>query len=94
MLWPDFVNGAFETAGGFFICLSIRNLHRAKVVRGVSWVHVAFFSSWGYWNLFFYPHLDQWLSFWGGAFLVAANTAWLLQIAFYLHRERATALTA
>jgi hypothetical protein len=51
-------------------------------------MHVAFFSSWGYWNLFFYPALDQWLSFVGGLLLVVANTFWLLQIAYWMRRER------
>ncbi len=88
MTLPDLINGAFESAGGFFILLSVRKLHHEKKVRGVSWVHAAFFSSWGYWNLFYYPHLDQWLSFWGGAFLVAMNTLWLLQMAYYLRAEK------
>lgn len=88
MTLPDIINGAFEAAGGFFIWLSIRKLYLEKLVRGVSWVHVAFFSSWGYWNLYFYPHLGQWMSFAGGALLVTANTIWLLQIAFYLSKER------
>ena len=83
MTWQDFVNGAFESLGGFFILLSVVKLHRDKTVRGVSWIHVAFFASWGYWNLYFYPHLDQWFSFWGGAFLVAVNTIWLGQLVYY-----------
>ena len=85
---PDLINGLFETAGGLFIMLSIRTLHRVKLVRGVSWIHVSFFSSWGYWNLYYYPTLDQWFSFWGGVFLVAANTYWLGQIVFYLLLEQ------
>jgi membrane protein YdbS with pleckstrin-like domain len=88
MFLPDFINGAFECAGGFFIWLSVRKLHHDKLVRGVSWPHVAFFSAWGLWNLWFYPHLDQWLSFVGGAVLVIVNLIWLLQIAFYLIQER------
>lgn len=81
--WPDIINGAFETLGGAFIALSVVKLHREKLVHGVSWLHVAFFSTWGYWNLYFYPHLDQWLSFAGGAILVAVNTTWLAQIVYY-----------
>lgn len=88
MSWPDLINGLFETAGGFFILMSVRNLYLAKLVRGVSWLHVGFFSSWGFWNLYFYPSIDQWLSFWGGVFLVAANTFWLGQIVYYLIKER------
>jgi hypothetical protein len=88
MTIPDMINGLFESCGGFFVLLGVLNLHRAKTVRGVSWIHVAFFSSWGYWNLYFYPHLNQWLSFSGGVFLVAVNTCWLAQIGYYLIREK------
>lgn len=88
MSLPDLVNGVFEGIGGFFIALSVIKLHRAKVVSGVSAVHVAFFSSWGFWNLFYYPHLDQWLSFWGGVLLVAVNCVWLAQIFYYNHLFR------
>jgi uncharacterized membrane protein YfcA len=85
---PDFINGTLETLGGFFIMFSVYNLHKAKLVRGVSWAHVAFFSSWGYWNLYYYPSLDQWFSFWGGAFLVTVNTYWLGQMIYYLIKEK------
>lgn len=88
MTLPDILNGLFESCGGFFIGLSILKLHREKLVRGVSWTHVAFFSTWGFWNLYFYPHLDQWFSFWGGAALVAANATWLGQIVYYNHRAK------
>lgn len=88
MNWMDFVNGTFESLGGFFILLSVVKLYHDKRVRGVSWIHAAFFSSWGYWNLAYYPHLGQWMSFIGGAFLVAVNTVWLLQMLYYLRVER------
>jgi len=84
MTLPDLINGLFECCGGFFIALSVRKLHRDKKVKGVSWVHAAFFSAWGYWNLFYYPHLGQWLSFAGGVFLVAVNTLWLCQMWYWL----------
>jgi len=80
---PDLINGIYESLGGAFIALSVIKLHREKVVRGVSWLHVAFFSSWGIWNLYFYPHLDQWFSFYGGVVLVATNLVWLAQIVWY-----------
>lgn len=83
MMWPDAVNGAFELLGGAFIAQSILKLHREKMVRGVSWLHAGFFSVWGFWNLFYYPHLDQWLSFAGGVGIVTANTIWLGQLIWY-----------
>jgi uncharacterized membrane protein YfcA len=86
MLLPDLINGIFESCGGLFIALSVIKLHHEKIVRGVSWMHVTFFSAWGFWNLYFYPHLDQWMSFWGGLLLVAVNTVWLGQIMYYNRR--------
>lgn len=79
----DYVNGAFETLGCLFILPSILKLRREKMVRGVSWVHAGFFWSWGAWNIFYYPSLDQWCSFAGGIALFAANTIWVSQILFY-----------
>ncbi len=83
MTLPDIINGTFEGTGGFFILLSVIKLYRDKKVMGVHWGHSAFFTSWGLWNLYFYPHLGQWLSFWGGVFLVSVNAFWLGQIFWY-----------
>lgn len=88
MMLPDIINGIFESCGGFFIALSVIKLHREKIVRGVSWMHVTFFSAWGFWNLYFYPHLDQWMSFWGGFLLVTVNCVWLGQIMYYNWRNK------
>ena len=84
---PDLINGSYEALGGFMIAFSIVRLHRDKIVRGVSWVPVAFYASWGYWNLFYYPHLGQWVSFFGGVGVVAVNTVWLTQMIYYIRRE-------
>jgi hypothetical protein len=51
-------------------------------------VPIAFFTAWGWWNVMFYPALGQWCSFAGGLFMVAANAAWLVQMAFYKITER------
>ena len=88
VLGPDAINGTFEAMGAFFILLSVRKLYRDKRVRGVSWVHAGFFATWGYWNLYYYPYLDQWLSFWGGVGIVLANSIWLGQLIYYTIRER------
>lgn len=84
---PDIVTGMFEIGGMFFISLSIIQLYKDKVVRGVSWMHVAFFSTWGFWNLFYYPHLEQWWALAGGIGIVSANTTWLMQLLYYLYKE-------
>ena len=83
---PDLINGAFELLGGFVIILSIMQLHCDKIVKGVSWKHVAFFSAWGWWNIFYYPYLGQWASFAGGLFIVIFNTIWFAQMLYYLRK--------
>ncbi len=86
--WQDMVNGLFEALGAPFIFLSILKLHRDKQVCGVSWLHAGFFATWGYWNLYYYPHLGQWCSFAGGVFIVLANSIWLGQLIYYSVRSR------
>ena len=85
---PDLINSLFELIGAGFICLSIIKLHKDKQVKGVSWIHIAFFTSWGYWNMYYYPHLNQWLSFYGGLTIIMANSFWTCQILFYSWRNR------
>lgn len=84
---PDLVNGAFELVGGFALWGNVRRIMRDKAVKGVSPLYTAFFLSWGYWNLYYYPSLDQWWSFWGGLNIVIANTTWLVLMIHY-DRER------
>jgi hypothetical protein len=94
MTFPDLANGILESLGGFFIALSCAKLYREKIVRGVSWIHVSFFSVWGVWNLYYYPHLDQWLSFFGGTLLFTMQFVWLCQIVYYNWRNKPHVMTA
>lgn len=80
---PDMVTGTFEALASLFICLSIHKLYKDKFVAGISYIHVAFFAAWGYWNLYFFPHYELWYSFTGGMFVVLANTIWLTQLLYY-----------
>lgn len=84
IFWQDAVNGIFEMAGAPFIFLSVLKLYKDKEVKGVSWAATAFFSSCGLWNLYFYPFMGAWLSFFGGLALVLVNLIWLAQIVYYL----------
>lgn len=83
MDWFDLVNGCFELGGSFAIMLSIMKLNKDKLVAGVSWVHTAWFASWGLFNIFYYTHLGQPLSFYGGVAIVICNTIWLCQLIYY-----------
>jgi hypothetical protein len=76
--WPDAVNGGFDLAGGAFAALNVYRVWRDRSVAGVSVTAGAFFAVWGYWNIFYYPHLGQWWSFAGGLTVTLANTAWVV----------------
>ena len=79
----DLINGLFEFIGGLFCCLSCRRLILDRQWRGMSWVPCVFFTSWGYWNLYFYPSVGCWYSFAGGAFLVTVNTFYCFLLYMY-----------
>ena len=83
---PDLINGFFEFVGSAMLWRNAWQLHKDKMVKGVHWNATAFFAAWGYWNLYYYPHLDQWWSFAGGVSIVIANTVWLAQMVYYLRK--------
>jgi uncharacterized membrane protein YfcA len=88
MQWPDLVNGLFEAAGGFMVFMNCWRLHQDKVVKGVSVLATVVFTAWGFWNLWYYPHLQQWLSFVGGLLIVAGNVVWIAMVAHYRRAPR------
>lgn len=74
---PDLGNGLFELIGGGLNFINVHKLYKDKQLKGVHWAPAMFFTAWGYWNCFYYPHLNQWLSFGGGLLIVTANTLWV-----------------
>lgn len=88
-MWPDLINGSFEFLGAFVLWQNVRALRRDKVLQGVHWTPTAFFAAWGLWNLFYYPSLDQWFSFWGGVAIVSVNLMWLALVVRYRAWRRA-----
>ncbi len=74
---PDQINGTFETLGALFVLNHCRKVWLDKRIAGVSVLSTAFFTAWGFWNLYYYPHLNQPFSFYGGLALVVANSLWV-----------------
>lgn len=87
MTVPDLINGLFEGFSGAFTLLNIRKLYRDKQLRGCSWVTCAFFTSWSIWNVYFYPHLNQMISFIGGLVIGVTNLIYLSMMIYYTKRE-------
>ncbi len=88
MTTPDLVNGLFESIGGLMVWLNVKQIVKDKAVKGVHWLPTMFFTSWGYWNLYYYPHLNQWLSFLGGLVIVSGNTAWVAMMVKYWNSNK------
>jgi hypothetical protein len=82
---PDLINGLFESGSGLFQTANCFRLYRDKMVLGIAPTSMAFFTAWGFWNLYYYPNLDQWFSFAGGIVIVSANLTWV-SMAFYYGR--------
>jgi hypothetical protein len=83
----DLVNGLFECCSGFFCWINIFKLIKDKELKGVSWIPLSFFTLWGFWNLFYYPSLNQTLSFIGGISIVIANVVWLSLVFYYKKKK-------
>ena len=86
--WQDVINGLYELFGAPFIVLSILRLLKDKAVKGVDWRAVAFFSTWSMWNLYYYPHLEQWASFFGGILIAIVQLIWLVLMIYYIRKEK------
>jgi hypothetical protein len=75
---PDIINGSFELGGALVNWLNVKQIFKDKEVKGVHWAPFVFFTTWGFWNLFYYPHLEQVFSFVAGMMLVAVNTTYII----------------
>ena len=74
---PDLINGLIELVGAGLTWRNAWQLHTDRQIRGVYWPTTLFFALWGFWNLFYYPFLDQWISFTAGVVLVSGNVIWV-----------------
>lgn len=83
MISADLINGLFEAFAGLFVLNHCRVLYAHKEARGVSLASIVFFTLWGIWNLYYYPALNQPLSFYGGLFVVAANALYVWMMVTY-----------
>lgn len=83
---PDLINSLFELVGGTVLLLDVYKLYMDKQFKGVHLAPRFFFTAWGLWNLWYYPYLEQWLSFGGGLFIVFSNVVWLILALYYMGR--------
>lgn len=88
MDYPDLMNGAFEMLGAVAILGHVRRVFKDKAVAGVSIWSTVFFASWGFWNLYYYPQLEQWASLAGGVAIVLGNCLWIGGLVYYTRHPK------
>jgi len=91
MTTPDLTNALFEFVGAFFVLNHCRVMYKHKSADGVSLLSLIFFNCWFMWNLYYYPHLDQWLSFWGGVAMGGANILYTGMTIYFRRLKRVAA---
>ncbi len=80
---PDLINGTFELFGMIFVLLSVKQLYKDKQFKGSHIMTIGYFTAWGGWNIYFYPHLGQPISFVGALGTTLANVTYTTQIIYY-----------
>lgn len=80
---PDAINGLFTIGGALAIGTSIYKLHKDKKVQGVYWPMLTFFICWSSWNIYFYSHLNQWISVLCGLCILASETVYMVMLIYY-----------
>lgn len=81
---PDQINAALEFLGVLFALYNcVILIADGGQVQGVSIASTAFFTAWGIWNLYYYPHLGQRASAIAAGGLVIGNGLWLALYAAY-----------
>jgi len=86
----DFINGLFEILGSLAIWYNIFALHKDKQYKGTRIAASFFFTSWGYWNMYYYPHLHQFWSLAGSISIAIANTIYASMMFYYWNKNRNT----
>lgn len=84
----DWINSLFVAVGAFVCWYNVIVILRDKQVRGVAWWSTAFFASRSWWNIYYYPSLEQWASFSMCIALALANTTWVILAIKYTRRKR------
>lgn len=75
MTTPDLLNAIFEVAGSVAVWMNCLSIIKDKGYAGTRLPMMFFFTSWGFWNLYYYSHLMQWFSLYASLLLTTGNCA-------------------
>jgi hypothetical protein len=80
---PDTINALFETSGALMTWANVYRVWKDRGYAGVYLPAIVVFGSWGFWNLYYYPHLQQPWSFVATLVMVSANCAWIALMLYF-----------
>lgn len=83
----DLINACWEFAGAAFMLRAITIVLKDKVVKGIDWTIIFFFTTWGFWNTYFYPTNGFPYSFAGSVCLAAMNLIYLILLIYYSRKQ-------
>jgi hypothetical protein len=86
----DHVNAAFEVAGSIATWATFAAIIKDKGYAGMRLPLVAFFTTWGLWNLYFYTHLFLPISLYASIVLTAGNIAVMGAMVYYGRKRYGT----
>ena len=84
----DLINVLFEVGSGLLSLMNVYILYKHKELKGISWIPTMFFTMWGCWNLYYYPSLNQTISFIGGIIIFVVNIIWLYLVFYYKFKKK------
>lgn len=79
----DHLNAMFELTGGCMLAMNCWTLYKDKQVKGVSLLAPLFFTTWGLFNMYFYPSNGHYWSFFAGLPIAFFNCLWLIMAVQY-----------
>lgn len=87
MITPDTINALFEVCGSVAVWLNFAAILKDRGYAGTRVPMMLFFTSWGFWNLFFYSHLMQWMSMLASILLTSGNVAVVAAMLYFGRKE-------
>lgn len=84
----DVINAIFSFLSGIFLWYNCWKLYKDKQVCGVSISCQALFTLWGFWNLYYWPSLNQWVTWYASIFSTTANLVWVWMAIYYTRKKK------
>lgn len=75
----DLINAVYEAGASLAVLNHCRVINLHKKVAGTSIASTVFFTSWGFWNMYYYHSLGQMFS-WGAGFTVCAANCYYVYL--------------